>query len=266
VVGGEPCNSYSPNDTTNYLAFVTALRAANPSLILTAAAGIAPWKDASQNASTDVSGFAAAFDWIAIMNYDEFGQWSTNAGPNAALDDSCALPKTQQGSATGAVKAWTAAGVPAGKLVLGVPTYGRAYNVNTTTAFTSVSSTQLALFPAFSPWALGPNETAPTDGCGNAASKDVIYTFAQLVQDGFLAPDGTPMDGMAYKFDGCSQTPFLYDARDGTYVSYDDASSVAAKGAFVRAQGLRGFAMWEASGDYQDILVNSMRDALGLRL
>lgn len=40
-------------------------------------------------------------------------------------------------------------------------------------------------------------------------------------------------------------------------VSYDDAESFAAKGHFINTQGLLGFTMWEAGGDYQDILLDS---------
>ena len=47
-------------------------------------------------------------------------------------------------------------------------------------------------------------------------------------------------------------------------VSYDNAQSFAAKGKFIHSNGLAGFAMWEAGGDYNDILLNSIRSALGL--
>lgn len=46
-------------------------------------------------------------------------------------------------------------------------------------------------------------------------------------------------------------------------VSFDDAQSFAAKGDFIKKTGLRGFAMWEAGGDYNDILLDSIRDAAG---
>jgi chitinase len=46
-------------------------------------------------------------------------------------------------------------------------------------------------------------------------------------------------------------------------VSYDDARSFAEKGKFIKDMGLRGFAMWEAGGDYDDILLNSIRKAFG---
>lgn len=47
------------------------------------------------------------------MNYDVWGSFSSAVGPNAPLDDSCA--PTKEGSATSALKAWTAAGFPVSK-------------------------------------------------------------------------------------------------------------------------------------------------------
>lgn len=54
------------------------------------------------------------FIFIAVMNYDIFGAFSATIGPNAPLDDSCS--PVQSGSATSAVKAWTAAGFPAAQV------------------------------------------------------------------------------------------------------------------------------------------------------
>ncbi len=46
-------------------------------------------------------------------------------------------------------------------------------------------------------------------------------------------------------------------------VSFDDAPSFAAKGKFIKSEKLRGFAIWEAGGDYKDILLDSIRTAAG---
>lgn len=40
--------------------------------------------------------------------------------------------------------------------------------------------------------------------------------------------------------------------------------SLAAKGAFIKTTGLRGFSMWEAGGDFDDILLDSIRKGTGL--
>lgn len=42
-------------------------------------------------------------------------------------------------------------------------------------------------------------------------------------------------------------------------VAYDNVQSFAAKGSFIATNGLRGFAMWEAGGDSDDLLLDSIR-------
>lgn len=39
--------------------------------------------------------------------------------------------------------------------------------------------------------------------------------------------------------------------------------SFSAKGSFIKSKGLRGFSMWEAGGDSNNILVNSIRQSGG---
>jgi len=43
--------------------------------------------------------------------------------------------------------------------------------------------------------------------------------------------------------------PWLYDSTSGTWVSYDDPESVAAKATYVRDHGLGGVVIWELGGD-----------------
>ena len=38
---------------------------------------------------------------------------------------------------------------------------------------------------------------------------------------------------------------------------------LAAKGNFIANQGLAGFAMWEAAGDYDDVLLDAISNAVG---
>ena len=87
--------------------------------MLSAAVSLGPFVGADGNASTDVSAFAGVLDFIEVMNYDVWGSWSTAVGPNAPINDTCAPPADQQGSAVSAIKAWTTAGMPASQIVLG---------------------------------------------------------------------------------------------------------------------------------------------------
>ena len=60
----------------------------------------------------------------------------------------------------------------------------------------------------------------------------------------------------------CDQ-PYVYNATSQVMVSFDDAKSVKAKGEFIKNYGLRGWAMWEAAGDYHNILIDSVREGGG---
>lgn len=278
------------------------LRQAEPNLILSAATSISPFKDATGSPSSDVSGFAKVLDYIAIMNYDVYGSWSTAVGPNAPLDDSCAPSGQQQGSATSAVKAWTAAGFPANQLVLGVAGYGHSFDVSSSDAFASGSTNTstflptgtkaLAAYPAFNkanqPAGDNRDEDAPAgvDQCGNASPGGFsgIFNFNGMIERGILDQNGTATSGMGFRFDSCSQTPYVYVPDNSTMISYDDPtsfgklllqsflcfdltrdSSTAAKGKFIAEQGLRGFALWEASTDSNNLLVDAISNAIGIQ-
>jgi len=47
-------------------------------------------------------------------------------------------------------------------------------------------------------------------------------------------------------------------------ISYDDPRSFAAKGKFINDNDLAGFALWEISGDPNNVLVSAISDAIGI--
>jgi len=212
---------------------------------------------------TDVSQFASVLDHIAIMNYDVSGSWSSGVGPNAPLYDFCA--PTQAGSASSAVQAWTSAGFPTSKIVLGVPAYGHGYYVSPSAALDS--SGDLAAYPPFdttnlpsgvsSAFVLMTNQSGNTSGSG-------VFTFGDMISAGFLDETGAPAQGTNYRFDNCSQTPFIYNSDVQTMISYDDSQSFAAKGQFINDIALAGFAVWEVTGDSNDILLSAISGAMGI--
>jgi chitinase len=264
---GIGCNTKDGADLANFLAFLQELRAdsAGRKLIVTAAGSLMPWKDATGTAAKDLSAFAKVIDRITLMNYDVWGPWANTAGPNAPLKSSCDV-RSIEGSAEVGLAAWTAAGVPAAQLALGVAAYGHAFAVANANA--TGANGKLNMFPAFdaSQHPLGDrfDDAHPgPDVCGATQNPSGVFTFRGLVEDGFLGKDGKPAHGIASGFDDCSETPAVYNASRGVWVSFDDARAFAAKGKFIKDNGLTGFAMWSAEGDYNDILVNSIRGAAG---
>lgn len=57
--------------------------------------------------------------------------------------------------------------------------------------------------------------------------------------------------------------PFVYNATSEIMVSFDNPQSMQDKGAFIKSMGLRGFAAWEAAGDYNDLLLDAVRAGAG---
>jgi chitinase len=143
------------------------------------------------------------------MVYDIYGSWSSTTGPNAAVNDTCAAPQNQQGSAVSAIHAWENAGFPRDKMVLGVPAYGRLFNVTPANAFDAQGKLQpYAIFnknntPAGDHW---DSTAGDKDDCGNPTVVGGINHPWSQIQEGWITPSGSPAAGISYAFDCCSQT------------------------------------------------------------
>lgn len=266
---GLGCNAINDDDTANFLSFLKELREQPEAkdLYLTAAGSLFPWNDATGVASTDLSGFASVLDYIMIMNFDLYGAWSATGGPNSPLSRSCDS-RNDQGAGDEAVEKWTKAGIPSSQIVLGVPAYGHGFSVNETSAFKSDG--KLNEYPPQnsshrfqgSSWDSDP----AIDDCGNASPPGGTYTFWSLITEAkFLTTCGSPASGIAHTFDSCSKTPAMYNKTSEIWVAYDDARSYTEKGKFITENKLKGFAMYEAGGDYKNILVNAIRAGAGFK-
>jgi chitinase len=252
---GEGSNHRSPSDTANYLTFFKLLRAdpTGKNLILTAAVFTSPFLDATGNPSTDVSGFAI-LDWVVLMNYDVWGPWSDLVGPVAPLADACAPPGMAHGSATTAVASWEAAGMPKDKIILGVASYGRAWSVKKSDAYSS--GITIASDPPFD------KAHTPAGDSWDGTPHTGVWFFQGLIRGGWLTTKGVAANGIGYKFGSCSQTGYLYNPKTEVMITFDDTRAFAAKGSFIKAQGLRGFAVWEVAGDYGTVLVDAISAAM----
>ncbi|KAI0052983.1 glycoside hydrolase family 18 protein [Auriscalpium vulgare] len=263
---GNTGNVVSPADTANYFSFLTLLRASlPPAAKITAAVQTVPFADANGNPLTDASQFASVLDWVLLMNYDVWGS-SSAPGPNAPLSNACHNSTQPTASADAAVRAWTAAGFPRSKLVLGVPSYGYVQRSG---------ATRLR------------QRQAPDDSDAQAPSDDSTRAvtvlsdegtadsgqvqFRDLVRQGALcAVAGAPgayagCGGFTRVWDACSSTPFLRSPAAGQVVTYDDAQSLGAKAQFVRANGVLGVNMFDVHGDTDRWdLVDALRKGLGL--
>ncbi|KAJ9476208.1 putative Sporulation-specific chitinase 2 (putative) [Pseudozyma hubeiensis] len=231
-------NQLDPSDTANFQSFLVELRAALPQgALITAAVSFAPWIASNGQPVASVARAAAAMDYIMIMNYDVWGSSST-PGPNAPLANLCGNSTQPGANAAAGVKAWSAAGMPRDKILLGIPAYGY---INKSTKQT-----------------LQTRSVTLTSGDGSTTSGQI--NFSSLVNQGALAlgSDGLfdGAGGFTKYWDDCSDTPFLSDGK--TVVTYDDTSSIFDKGAFASAAGIGGISMWSLDGDTKEwALTNS---------
>ncbi|GAF07879.1 chitinase [Paenibacillus pini JCM 16418] len=132
VSEGLPDNSRRPEDKHNFTLLLQETRnklaAAGAqdgkSYLLT----IAGRANQSYTTTTEMSSISQILDWINIMTYDFHGDWEKTTNHNASLYSDPNDPDTVNKFSTDyAVNAYINAGVPASKIVLGVPFYGRGW-------------------------------------------------------------------------------------------------------------------------------------------
>jgi chitinase len=168
-------------------------------------------------------------DTVNLMTYDYYEAASDpTTGHHAPLFANPADPK--KASSDESVRAFEKAGVPAAKILLGVPFYGREWG--------EVPDRNHGLFQPGKPI---PGAYAP-----------------------FSAIDSTMLgQGFTRFWDDKAQVPYLYNTERRIFVSYEDPESLKAKCSYVRSRKLGGVMFWEYFGDSQGKLLNTIDGALG---
>jgi len=170
----------------------------------------------------------AYLDWIDLMTYDFHNSLTPTTGHHAALRRS-ATSAANERSVESAVRQYLAAGVPASKVVVGVPFYGRAFA----------------------------DVTAQNDGLDQTYGKyEGDHPWPQLVAD-FI-----DRNGYARRWDATAQVPYLWNAQTRVFVSYDDPQSLKLKAEFVKSNALGGMMYWEQSQDPRGELLGVLSASL----
>jgi len=215
-------NPHGPEDTRNFTLLMAELRAAldrdaaarGRTCLLTMAAGAFP----RFLEHTEMDRVATSVDFVNLMTYDFRVGDDPVAGHHANLYPQ---PRDDKGgSASGAVRDFLAASVPARKLVLGVPFYGRAWLVG------GDNPEARGLYQPARP----PTERFET---GYAA----------------LARERVDRNGFTRHWDPVAQAPWLWNPQARVFVSYEDPESLRAKCRYIRQQGLAGVMFWEYFAD-----------------
>src|ERR1700722_13393482 len=143
--------------------------------------------------------------YVILMTYDYAGPWNNETGLVAPLYRSTYDPSpTDNGSST--VEGYEAAGMPASKLVFGVPFYGYE-------------------------WSGVPNQDHGLFEPGSPANQGATYTAIVATESKFTA----------YR-DSVSQSPYLFNG--SSFWTYEDPTSIKFKMTYVVNQKLAGVMIW----------------------
>ncbi len=211
-------NPHGPADREDFPLLLQAVRAALDAhaaasgrarrFLLTAAiAG-----DAAYLAHADVAAAQRSLDFVNLMAYDIYNGGDSVAGHHANLHRAPGQDADHR-SVEEQVDAVLAAGVPAGKIVLGFPFYGR-------------------LWRGIAP---GPD----TGLYGTARTKGEFVGYDALV-DGYLG-----RGGFTRIWDGQALAAYLWNPATRDLVSYGDPQSARLAAEFARTRGLAGVMFWE---------------------
>jgi chitinase len=179
-------------------------------------------------AHTEMKEVARYVDTVNLMAYDFYEAGSDAiTGNHAPLFVDPADPK--KASADGAIQSFEKAGVPASKIILGVPFYGRMWG--------DVSDQNHGLFQVGKAI---PNAYAPYN---------LIATT--MLNQGYVR----------YR-DAAASVPYLYSPDKRIFVSYEDQESLATKCRYVLSHKLGGVMFWEYFGDNSGELLNTINQSL----
>jgi len=223
---------FRPEDKQNFTALVKELRTrftvetakTHRKLYLTIAAGSSD----DFIAHTEMDKVQRYLDTVNLMAYDYYEPESDAiSGHHAPLYANPADPK--KASTDTSVHAFEKAGVPAAKIVLGMPFYGHAWG--------QVSDVNHGLYQAGKPV---PN----------------FYASYQAIT-------GTMINqGYTRYWDATASVPYLYSPEKQIFVSYEDPQSIAAKCNYVQTRKLGGVMFWDYESDPSGTLLHSIDNAL----
>jgi chitinase len=177
---------------------------------------------------TEMGAVAKYVDTVNLMAYDYYEPGDQEiTGNHAPLFSDPADPRGI--SADRSVREYEKAGVPAEKIVLGVPFYGHVWG--------QVQATNHGLFQ--------PGQPIP-----NAYANYAVIASTMLGQ------------GYTRYWDAPASAPYLYNAEKQIFVSYEDPESLALKCKYVNEQHLKGVMFWDYAGDPSGTLLGAIDSGL----
>lgn len=159
-------------------------------------------------------------DFLNIMTYDFYTGGSSDTGHHANLYQSDQDTTENPRSADKAVQQHLKAGVPAEKITLGVPFYGRWWK-------------------SVNPINKGRYQTST----GERGS----FNYKAIA-------DSLKMDKWKSYWDAAAQVPYIWREQDSLFLTYENERSLRLKSDYVKENNLGGIMFWEFNGDNGSLL------------
>jgi len=215
----------SPEDKRNFVALAREMRAAfdaaggadGKRYLITIAAGA----DAKFIEGDWLPELARSLDWINLMTYDYHGSLEPRlSGLNAPLRADAR--DTTNASAEKSVDRLLELGIPARKITLGLPFYGKSW-----------------------------------EGCAPGPRGDGLYQPCERFGSELMLPEvrqWVNRAGFERHWSEPGRVPYVYNPASRVFITYEDERSIRDKTWFARMRGLRGVMFWELGSDDNGVL------------
>ena len=190
---------------------------------------IATGADQAYVKNTELNEIHKYIDFLNIMTYDFYNGLHKVTGHHSNYQPS-AKPEMDMNSVINAVDMHLKAGFPAEQINLGIPFYGRIWEG-------VKADNDEVLF-----------KDAETVGMGI----DYVNFYENINANGFKR-----------FWDEDAKAPYLWNAEEKIFISYEDEESIQYKIEYLKQKGLAGVMFWEFSADHEKTLLNAVIENIG---
>jgi chitinase len=189
----------------------------------------------------EIAAAAQSLDWLNVMTYDMHGGWDDTTDFDSPFAYDSADPAGSPAfTFKGSAQFLLGAGVPASKIVMGIPFYAYEYRG------VAGNATNKGRYRPF-----------------DSVTSDTTYRDLVDVRQ-IVTASATPVGKHGYTRSvwAAAGEPWLWNASaaGGTFITYEDPASIAKRVNYVKQNGLRGLMAWEIS---QDDAGHHLSDAMG---
>lgn len=228
-------NIFRPVDKENFTLLMKDFRDAlnkqatidhHDKYLLTAATGV----DTVYMSHTDITGMSKYVDFINLMTYDIYHGNDHVTGHQSPLYQSN-IGKQERVSTAEAIENYMAQGVPASKIVMGLPFYCRGW--------TDVNDKDNGLYQP-------------------SAGHHISFGYDSL------ANSYINKNGYQYHWDNKAKVPYLWNPELRTFITYNDEKTFEYKVKYMKKHQLAGIMFWEYTLDIKNqVLLNKVDELVG---